>query len=403
MKNLGLFIVFLTVLSPAAGLAQGNKSDNVAAGVALGLGIFKAIQEIDRYYELLELQATQQVLDRYEDEQAFRVKVLKVDGEKITDIASESMFVFEINFYDRFTQQETRREVLFAFTSPGWVNEFGIEFSAVEWVWFDKEKWNNLLAEFIRISTPLTPRNGKVPYARPIDSQDYLASDGQFYLIRMGDFDTNRIEYYEQSSDSVPIANVRMKAKDFIVQMGDLQYGYTLTIPGYNIGRDQYLSAKIDDGITIVANEGALGFYRESVGRIVQLRRVMVNTIHEWMNTFVREVTSFDRLIQSNTAAKLDAMNAAAARAEAAAEANRRKLELERVTVEGKATFSAGDLGYIDIKGEWVRCAIASSRIDSVNQLFWVTVTFQADGKERTKTIQSNSSEVIWVTEWLED
>lgn len=384
-------------------LAQGNKADNVAAGVAVGLGIFKAIQEIDQYYELLELQATRVILNRYEGEQAFRVKVLKVDGEKITDISSESMFVFEISFYDRHTQQETRRVVLFAFTSPGWINEYGIEFSELEWVWFEKEKWNNLMAEFIRVATPLTPENGKVPYARSIDSQEYIGSEGQFYIVRMGEFDTTKIEYYQQSPDSVPIANVRMRAKDFVVQVGDLQYGYTLTIPGYTIGRDQYLSTTIDDGITLVANEGALGFYRESVDRIVQLRRVMVNSIHEWMNSFVRDVNSLDRLIQANTAANADAINAAALRAEAAAEANRRKTELERVTVHDKSTFSAGDLGYIDFKGAWVRCKIESSRIDTANQSFIVTVTFQVDGNERTKTLQSNSSQVIWVTEWLEE
>lgn len=379
------------VLVPAH--AQTNAGEKVAAGIAAGIGLFEAIRSIDAYYEMLELQATQEVLKEYPGEQSFRVKVLKKDGQKVTDISRETMIVFLCNFYDSRTQNETRREALFALASPGWINEYGIEFSKLEWMWFGRDRWNQMMGEFVRISTPVSPQGGKVPSASIIDESEYVGSPNQFFIKRMGDNLTEKYDFYQVSVDSFPISSISMGTKEFLIRVGNPLNGFYRELPSYDIGRDQYVAGSFEDDITLVANEGALGLYRSSVGRLVQFRRAVVNTIHEWINTTsIVETNSIETLAASNRT-----------HAESIAQANQIQTNIQAFEMKNKNGFFPGDKGYYKVNGEWIPCTVENARIDIESKSFWVSIKIEVSGVEQTETIKSNNSKVIWVSQWVDE
>ena len=187
-----IYILAWNTISPARVYAQNKE---VSEAIAMGVGLFAAAWEIDQFFEYLELQAVQQVLEAHPTEGAnsFGVKVFRIPKQKISDISNESMLVFSVRFFNVKTQAEYERKVLFAHTSPGWINQNGIEYSRLEWVWYDADQWNELFARFVDISTPINVGGMSVPLVRRIPEDEFVMGENQFFLNRMGADNTRKI------------------------------------------------------------------------------------------------------------------------------------------------------------------------------------------------------------------
>ena len=145
-------LIFLVLLSINSAKAQ-DKIDPDAAGrvgAAVGAAVGGVISladmviQMSRLQELLELKAVQQVLDKYPFLTEFELKTLSLKGVKTKDLSNVSVITFEItdlNSADRF--------VLFAFTSEGWINSYGIDFNRLVWKNFSKIEWNALMQQYI--------------------------------------------------------------------------------------------------------------------------------------------------------------------------------------------------------------------------------------------------------------
>ena len=46
-----------------------------------------------------------------------------------------------------------KKQVLFGFTSYGWITEQGIDFSRVTWILIDKEEWMNMMTAYAKVSS----------------------------------------------------------------------------------------------------------------------------------------------------------------------------------------------------------------------------------------------------------
>lgn len=371
MKNSFLVVVGLISILFSNEVRAQSKLGEVALGIT---GIAALALEIDALFELLELQATRQVIETRPDQNAFKVKVLKRPGSKITDISLESVLVYEVTFYDKFTQNEVSKEVLVAFTSPNWINGFGVEYSLITWRWFDKEEWNDLFATFIEIASPSNVESGMVGTWYEIDEDEFVNGSDQIIIRRMGDGSISTNEYFQKANEQVSIAELKLEAKKFDCSRDKMINSglERLLVPIYDIGRDQYLTGEFSEDLVLVVNEGALGIYLKSTGRLVQIPRVTVSAIQEFVNS---ELTTLDI---SDVRGIITSINTA---------------------VQGEKTeFKIGDKGFFEISREtWIEIEIieVESNYGSTEE-FILTIQYLDDGRIQDRKVRSDSDKLRW-------
>ena len=104
---------------------------------------------------MLEQQAFDQIIKSEPEFESFRLKVLDLEGKKMSDMGAVSVLTFRVTRLDKMTGQELSRHVLMMYTSNGWMNQFGIDLSLVSWKMLDAEQWNNMYCAFLDLNTPI--------------------------------------------------------------------------------------------------------------------------------------------------------------------------------------------------------------------------------------------------------
>ncbi len=79
--------------------------------------------------EKAELTATQWILSNNPELTSFSLKTLSFDGKKLKDMSETSVITYKIQEFTPTDNPELdgRKQVLFGFTSQGWINEYGID------------------------------------------------------------------------------------------------------------------------------------------------------------------------------------------------------------------------------------------------------------------------------------
>ncbi len=135
MKNQLLSILIVGLLLFTKNLQAQNNGANVAA-VATGImAIGAGIMAIEDMQERTELTATQWLLANHSEIPNFSLKTIDFNGKKLKDMSRTTVLTFKIQ---EFTPKDSpkldgKKYVLLAFTSYGWINEQGIDFSKVSW------------------------------------------------------------------------------------------------------------------------------------------------------------------------------------------------------------------------------------------------------------------------------
>ena len=189
-------IFFLNFILPKNLLAQNNNETAAAAGVAAIAGIASAIAAVEQIKESLELTATEYVLENFPEFKQFELKTLDLNGKKMKDMSSVSVITFTIqgitNDKNKFIPSKDKK-VLVAFTSRGWFNDYGLDYSKIFWEIYDKKEFENILVafaklagpeqneEFVRevVSTKLLSKSG---FGSPAKLKFYKM-DGDMYLV----------------------------------------------------------------------------------------------------------------------------------------------------------------------------------------------------------------------------
>lgn len=213
---------------PKQATAQNN--DGVAAAAAgimtLGLATAAALQQIQ---ESLEQTAVEYVLSKYPEFDNFKLSTSSLNGTKFKDLSLVDLVTFEI-----LNNETNNRYILFAFTSNGWHNEYGVDFSKLKWKIFDRKSWDLMMIDYIK-----------------------TASGVELSLVDV--------------------------ARSKIVNLG-VKQGSKFILKFEEIDDDTYLTSDYSDEFKIVFNENSLGLYLKETFDLVQISRSAIIKAHDFLN-----------------------------------------------------------------------------------------------------------------------
>lgn len=235
-KSILLSIIFL-LLIPKHVEAQSNGAAvaTIATGlVAIGAGI-AAIEEMK---EQTELRGTQWLLEKHPEITSFSLKTLDFEGKKLKDMSSTSVITFKIQEFNP-TDNPTldgKKQILFAFTSYGWINDQGVDFSKINWYLIDKEEWFNMMIAYAKVSS--TEKNENI---------------------------------------------LKEKLRDGVVVNRGIKVKNKLEVPFFKLEGDMYLVSDYSSEMKLVYNENSLGIFLKKTGDLVQIKRGVVIDIHDFL------------------------------------------------------------------------------------------------------------------------
>ena len=237
MKKFIFIIIATLIISPKNASAQNNNAAGIATAVGGLMAIGAAIATIENMKERAELVATEFILTNNPELQNFSLKTLDFDGKKLKDMSSVSVISYKIQEFIPSDNPKLngKKQVLFGFTSYGWITEQGIDFSRVTWILIDKEEWMNMMTAYAKVSS--SQKNESV--------------------IR-------------QSISNGIIVNKGVKVKNDLV------------IPFYKLEGDMYLTMDYSPLMKFIYNERSLGIFFKNTSDLVQIGRDDLIRIHDF-------------------------------------------------------------------------------------------------------------------------
>ena len=237
MKKFTLLLVIILLLAPKQSKGQNNGAAvaAVAGGImAIGAGI-AAIEDMK---ERAELTATQWILANHSELTSFSIKTLDFNGKKLKDMSTTSVITFKIQEFAPVENPvlDGKKQVLFGFTSYGWINEQGIDFSKVRWYLIDSDEWMKMMVAYAKVSS--TEKNETV-------LKEKLTAG---VIVNRG---------------------VKVKSK--------------LEVPFFKLEGDSYLVVDYSAEMKLVYNENSLGIFIKKTGDLVQMRRSSIIDIHSFL------------------------------------------------------------------------------------------------------------------------
>ncbi|WP_299524877.1 hypothetical protein [uncultured Lutibacter sp.] len=236
MKRIILLLVIVSILIPKQATAQ--KDGAAIAAVAGGLlAIGAGIAAVKQMQEQAELTATQWVLANQPAMTSFSLKTLDFEGKKLKDMSSVSVILFNIQEFKPMDKPELdgKKQVLFGFTSRGWINDQGIDFSKVNWMLIDSPEWLKMMTSYVKVAS------GQVNES-----------------------------HIKEALIAGKIVNKGVKGK------GDLD------IPFYKLGGDMYVVTDYSDEMKFIYNERSLGIFLKETRDLVQIGRSEIIKIHDF-------------------------------------------------------------------------------------------------------------------------
>ena len=233
-KAVCMALIIGCFLMPRHLKAQDDGAAIAGAVGALAL-IGTGIAAVEQMKERAELTATQWVLSNNPQMTSFSLKTVDFDGKKLKDMSSASVITFKIQEFEPKDNPELngKKFVLLGFTSHGWINEYGIDFSKVKWFMLDKLERTKMMVAYVKVAS---------------GSTDEIEKD-----IVIGKI-VNR--------------GVKVKGKN--------------TIPFYKMSGDMYLVTDYSIEMKFVYNERSLGIFLKDTGDLVQIKRGSLIELHDF-------------------------------------------------------------------------------------------------------------------------
>ena len=239
MKKILILILIGIYIIPQNLKAQNNDAA-VAAGVGALVAIGAGIAAVQQMKEQVELEATQHILSNFPQYNRFLLKTLDFDGKKLKDISSTSVITFKMREFDIDNDRKAilgKRMVLFAFTSNGWINQYGVDFKKIQWHLVSSDEWLNMMTSY-----------SKVASAEKDDAKiKKVLIDGE-------------------------VVNKGVRAKK---SKDDIDF--------YKIGGDMYLVTDYSEDFKFVYNERSFGIYLKKTRDLVQIGRNDLIKIHKFI------------------------------------------------------------------------------------------------------------------------
>ena len=234
-KILILLIIFIYLLPQNLKAQKDGAVVGAVAGalVAIGAGI-AAVKQME---ESAELTATQWILSNNTELTSFSLKTLSFDGKKLKDMSTTSVITYKIQEFTPAYKPKVdgRKQILFGFTSQGWINQYGIDFNKIMWFLVDEEEWMNMMISYVKVSS---------------DEND----------------DNRLMEILKEGK----VVNKGVKVKNKLV------------IPFYKLTGDMYVVTDYSADMKLIYNERSLGIFLKETGNLVQIGRGDIIEIHNF-------------------------------------------------------------------------------------------------------------------------
>ncbi|MES2852092.1 hypothetical protein [Flavobacterium sp. 120] len=236
MRKLITLLIIVLILIPKKAEAQNNGAAAVAAiaGIAaIGAGIFA----VEQMKEQAELTATQWILKNHPELTSFSLKTLDFDGKKLKDMSSVSVILFNVQEFQPQEKPELngKKQVLFGFTSNGWVNENGVNFDKVKWYLIDESEWIKMMTSYVKVASGV--------------------------------------------NDSKLIKDKLLEGK--IVNKG-LKINSKIALPFFELTGDMYVVTDYSNDMKFIYNERSLGIFLKETNDLVQIGRNQIIDIHDF-------------------------------------------------------------------------------------------------------------------------
>ena len=235
MKKALLIFTIIIILIPKQVSAQNEGA--IAAGVGGLLAIGAGIAAVSQMKEQAELTATQWVLTNQPELTSFSLKTLDFDGKKVKDMSSTSVISFKLQEFVAGNKPDLngRKQVLFGFTSRGWISEYGIDFEKVKWHLIDEAEWTSMMVAYVKVASGET------------NKENIITSLKAGKVVNKG---------------------VRVKSK--------------LVIPFFKLEGDMYVVTDYSQDMKLLYNERSLGIFLKETKDLVQIGRGDIIKIHDF-------------------------------------------------------------------------------------------------------------------------
>ena len=123
------------------------QDEGIAAAAAGLLAVGGAIAAVESLKESLELRAVEYILREKPEFVDFDLSTNTLNGVKANDLSNVGVVTYEL-----INNVNDQKLLLFAFTSEGWWNEYGVDYSKILWKFFDKKSYAGLLAKYLTLA-----------------------------------------------------------------------------------------------------------------------------------------------------------------------------------------------------------------------------------------------------------
>lgn len=280
------FLISLLILSSLTSQAQNKRSSEkdrsgaAAAALTVAGAAVAVAAEIHRIQETLELFGTEYILGNYPEIKEFTLKLNSTAGLKSSDLSGVGLLTFNVSI-GATKERNQERFVLAAFFTPGFITSYGIDYQKVNFVKWDTDTWNEIIASYIGLASGLDILDkNRIPiYKREFDKENAEIS----VLNKKG-----KIAYYSISDKNIPINKVKLK-KGGVYYRGKNSDGHTqefVAVPYRKLKGDSYVVNDFSNEYVFVYNEKSLGIYIKQTGSLVQISTLLLYDIHKFVNDY---------------------------------------------------------------------------------------------------------------------
>lgn len=151
MKN--ILLACLSILSILPNYSNGQKKGDagvIAAAAVVGgaIGAIAAASSVELAKEAMERNMVEWVLSKkdHSKKTTFDLSLMKWEASKKEDLSKVSVVGF------KYTEKKEGHLVLLNICSPGWWNDYGVDFSRVKVYEINKINWTKILIAYLNLS-----------------------------------------------------------------------------------------------------------------------------------------------------------------------------------------------------------------------------------------------------------
>jgi hypothetical protein len=287
MKKIFALILNILLFISQTFAQSPPKNNGVAEGIGAVAGISAAFIgaaiTIDILKEKLEDEACKYVFRELPDYTNFSLKILEFNATKLSDLSGVSVIPFALK------KESGSPEVILMVTDPGWVNDYGINFTKVLFYRYSVEKWDSLITNFIDLASSCKIKGNEIPLYKSISTKEALkdsTNDDIIFVNKKG----YKEFWVKSNSTTLNLIYDFTSSGIYCIGGGDLKLPFNI------IDGDSHVSKKLSNDLVLDYNEKSINLYFIHLNRIVKFNMNAVESIHKFLHSIPEDYIDPKRL-----------------------------------------------------------------------------------------------------------